>query len=136
MRKETVPLKIQESGENYLETILILERKNGIVRSVDIANELAFSKPSVSRAMSILKSGGMITMDKNNQIILTEEGRRKAEAVYERHCLLSRFLENILGVSAQTADADACRIEHIISEETFEKIKDFVNRCAADSDGR
>lgn len=119
-------MKIQESGENYLETILLLEKKNGFVRSVDIANELEFSKPSVSRAMSILKTAGLITMDKTNQIFLTDEGRKKAESVYERHCLLSRFLEEILGVSAENADADACRIEHIISEETFEKTKRFL----------
>jgi DtxR family Mn-dependent transcriptional regulator len=121
-------LKIQESGENYLETILMLEQKNGSVRSIDIANELEFSKPSVSRAMSILKSAGMIIMDKNNQILLTEAGRQKAEAVYERHCLLSHFLEQILGVSAETASADACRIEHVISTETFERIKDFIKQ--------
>lgn len=119
-------MKIQESGENYLETILLLEKKNGFVRSVDIANELEFSKPSVSRAMSILKTAGLITMDKTNQIFLTDEGRKKAESVYERHCLLSRFLEEILGVSTENADADACRIEHIISEETFEKTKRFL----------
>lgn len=121
-------MKIQESGENYLETILMLEQKNGSVRSIDIANELEFSKPSVSRAMSILKSAGMIIMDKNNQILLTEAGRQKAEAVYERHCLLSHFLEQILGVSAETASADACRIEHVISTETFERIKDFIKQ--------
>ena len=100
-------MKIQESGENYLETILMLEQKNGSVRSIDIANELEFSKPSVSRAMSILKTAGFITMDKNNQILLTPEGRQKAESVYERHCLLSRFLEEILGVDHDTASADA-----------------------------
>ena len=120
-------MKIQESGENYLETILLLEKKNGFVRSVDIANELEFSKPSVSRAMSILKAAGLITMDKTNQIFLTEEGRKKAESVYERHCLLSRFLEEILGVSAENADADACRIEHVVSQESFEKIKAHYN---------
>ena len=114
-------LKIQESGENYLETILMLEQKNGTVRSIDIANELAFSKPSVSRAMSILRSAGYITMDKNNLILLTREGRQKAEAIYERHCILCRFLEDVLGISADTAATDACRIEHIISEETFDQ---------------
>lgn len=128
-------MKIQESGENYLETILLLEKKNGFVRSVDIANELEFSKPSVSRAMSILKVAGLITMDKTNQIFLTEEGRKKAESVYERHCLLSRFLEEILGVSAENADADACRIEHIISEETFEKTKRFLLLCDEQKNG-
>ena len=108
-------MKIQESGENYLETILMLEQKNGTVRSIDIANELEFSKPSVSRAMSILRTAGYITMDKNNLILLTEEGRRRAEAIYDRHCTLTRFLE-ALGISAENAAADACRIEHIISE--------------------
>lgn len=119
-------MKIQESGENYLETILMLEQKNGTVRSIDIANELEFSKPSVSRAMSILRTAGYITMDKNNLILLTEEGRKRAEAVYDRHCTLTRFLE-ALGVSAENAAADACRIEHIISEETFDKIKGFLH---------
>lgn len=119
-------MKIQESGENYLETILMLEQKNGSVRSIDIANELEFSKPSVSRAMSILKTAGFITMDKNNQILLTPEGRQRAESVYERHCLLSRFLEEILGIDHDTASADACRIEHVISVETFQKIKEFI----------
>ena len=121
-------MKIQESGENYLETILLLERKNGAVRSVDIANELEFSKPSVSRAMGILKSAGLIIMDKNNRITLTDEGRARAEAVYERHCLLVRFLREVLGVGEENSDADACRIEHVISEETLERIKDFLNR--------
>ncbi|MEE1394044.1 MAG: metal-dependent transcriptional regulator [Negativibacillus sp.] len=121
-------MKIQESGENYLETILMLEQKNGSVRSIDIATELDFSKPSVSRAMSILKSAGLIIMDKNNQIHLTEAGRSKAEAIYERHCLLSHFLEQILGVSAENASADACRIEHVISAETFDRIKDFIKQ--------
>lgn len=95
-------MKIQESGENYLETILMLEQKNGTVRSIDIANELEFSKPSVSRAMSILRTAGYITMDKNNLILLTEEGRRRAEAIYDRHCTLTRFLE-ALGISAENA---------------------------------
>ena len=120
-------MKIQESGENYLETILMLEQKNGTVRSIDIANELEFSKPSVSRAMSILRTAGYITMDKNNLILLTEEGRRRAEAIYDRHCTLTRFLE-ALGVSAENAAADACRIEHIISQESFDQIKAFVAR--------
>ena len=119
-------MKIQESGENYLETILMLEQKNGTVRSIDIANELEFSKPSVSRAMSILRTAGYITMDKNNLILLTEEGRRRAEAIYDRHCTLTRFLE-ALGVSAEKDAADPCRMKNIISEETFDRIKDFLH---------
>ena len=115
-------MKIQESGENYLETILMLEQKNGTVRSIDIANELEFSKPSVSRAMSILRTAGYITMDKNNLILLTEEGRRRAEAIYDRHCTLTRFLE-ALGVSAENAAADACRIEHVVSNELIARLE-------------
>ena len=125
-------MKIQESGENYLETILMLEQKNGTVRSIDIANELEFSKPSVSRAMSILRTAGYITMDKNNLILLTEEGRRRAEAIYDRHCTLTRFLE-ALGISAENAAADACRIEHDISAETFECLKRHVHQYSQDN---
>lgn len=121
-------MKIQESGENYLETILILEEKNGTVRSIDIANELEFSKPSVSRAMGILKSAGLIVMDENNQILLTQEGRDRAEKVYERHCLITRFLQSVLGVSAETAAADACRIEHVISQESFDALKQYIHQ--------
>ena len=104
-----------------------------MVRSIDIVRHMNFSKPSVSRAMSILRSAGYITMDKNNLILLTREGRQKAEAIYERHCILCRFLEDVLGISADTAAADACRIEHIISEETFDHIKSFLNE--QDTDG-
>ena len=129
-------MKIQESGEDYLETILLLEHQNGSVRSIDIANELNFSKPSVSRAMSILRKAGLITMDKSNLIYLTEAGRKRAESVYERHCLISRFLNRILGVSQEVADTDACRIEHIISAETFEKIKAYVEAKAPFEDGK
>ena len=119
-------MKIQESGENYLETILILQNKNGFVRSIDVATELDFTKPSISRAMSILKKAGYITMEDSGQIKLTEAGYEKANAVYERHRLISQYLMSALGVSRETADKDACRIEHIISEESFDKIKDFV----------
>jgi len=118
-------MKIQESGENYLETIFILANENGYVRSVDIANALSFSKPSVSRAMSILKKAGHITVDKEGQIELTASGRRIAESIYNRHQLLTEYLVSI-GVSHETASADACRIEHVISQETFEKIEAHV----------
>ena len=126
-------MKIHASGEDYLEAILVLQKKMGMVRSIDIVRHMNFSKPSVSRAMSILRSAGYITMDKNNLILLTREGRQKAEAIYERHCILCRFLEDVLGISADTAAADACRIEHIISEETFDHIKSFLNE--QDTDG-
>ena len=116
-------MKIQESGENYLETILLLQKRNGSVRSIDIANEMAFSKPSISRAMGILKASGMIEMEHNGLIHLTELGRARAESIFERHELICSFLIEILGVSPETAEHDACKIEHVVSEETFDAIK-------------
>ena len=117
-------MKIQESGENYLETILILKNRNGYVRSVDIANELSFTKASVSRAMSILRKAGLIVMEKSGNIVLTESGFARASAVYERHTVLSDFFRKVLGVDPETAVQDACRIEHVISQESFDKIKE------------
>ena len=114
-------MKIQESAENYLETILILKNKNGAVRSIDIANELGFSKPSVSVAMKNLRENGYIEVDSSGYITLLDSGRQIAEKIYERHTTLSKWLVS-LGVDAKTA-ADACRIEHIISSESFEAIK-------------
>ncbi len=119
-------MPIYESGEDYLETILILHRNTGFVRSIDIANELGYSKPSISRAVGILKSDGFITVEPNGQIILTESGRVKAEQVYEKHIILRKFLTEILGVSTETSEQDACRIEHVLSEETYLKLKAFV----------
>ncbi|MBC5787254.1 MULTISPECIES: metal-dependent transcriptional regulator [Clostridiaceae] len=124
-------MKIQESGENYLETILVLEQRNGIVRSVDIATELGFAKPSVSRAMGILKKAGYIVVDGHGHILLTEEGREKARQVYERHTTISTYLQFSLGVSKEVADQDACRMEHVISQESFDKIKLLVESCRA-----
>ena len=115
-------MKILESAENYLETILILQKRNGTVRSIDIASELEYTKPSVSIAMKNLRENGYIEMDKAGHITLTDAGRSIAESVYERHTALAGFLE-MIGVSAQTAREDACRMEHIISEEAFEAIK-------------
>ncbi len=115
-------MKLQESGENYLETILILENKNGYVRSIDIANTLNFSKPSVSRAVKVLKENNYIIVNKDGHIVFTNEGRKKAESVYERHVTLTKFLIQ-LGVDSKQAEEDACRIEHIISEETHQCIK-------------
>lgn len=120
-------MKLQESGENYLETILILQNRTGFVRSIDIANELGFSKPSISHAVTLLREAGYITMDSHtNQILLTDSGRTIAEQIYERHCVISRFFIS-LGVNEKTALADACKIEHDISEETFQKIKEYLN---------
>lgn len=118
-------MEIRESGENYLETILILKNRNGVVRSIDIANELEYSKPSVSNAMGKLKTSGYITMGKDGYIELTELGRQVAERIYERHCLLTEYLM-ALGVRKEVAAADACRIEHVISQESFDKMKDHV----------
>lgn len=115
-------MKIQESAENYLETILILKNKNGAVRSIDIANELGFSKPSVSVAMKNLRENGYIEVDSLGYITLLDSGRQIAEKIYERHTTLSKWLVS-LGVDAKTAAEDACRIEHIISSESFEAIK-------------
>ncbi len=117
--------KIQESAENYLETILILKQRNGSVRSIDIAAEMEFSKPSVSVAMKHLRERGCIVMDKDGFITLTEEGQRIAGSVYQRHILFTQWLES-LGVDPETAAEDACRIEHVISEETFQAIRKHV----------
>ncbi len=117
-----------ESGENYLETILILKEKQGAVRSIDIARALSFSKPSVSRAMGLLREEGYIVMDPGGQIELTEKGQEKAEGIYERHRLLTEFLQKVSGVDANLAEEDACKMEHIISHKTFQGIKEFMKR--------
>ena len=118
-------MKIQESAENYLETILMLGKAKGNVRSIDSATALSFSKPSVSVAMKNLRENGYILMDKDGFIALTEKGHEIAETIYERHTLLSSFLM-YLGVSKETATQDACRIEHVISPESFEALKQHV----------
>lgn len=118
-------MHLQESGEMYLETILILSRRNQFVRSIDISEHMGFSKPSVSRAVGILKTGGYISVDGGGHITLTESGREIAEKIYERHTVLSEMLKKI-GVSAVTAAADACKIEHVISSETFDAIKRHI----------
>jgi hypothetical protein len=115
-------LRIQESAENYLETILILKKRLGQVRSIDIVGELNFSKPSVSVAMKNLRINGYIEMDKSGNIELLDKGREIAEKMYERHTLLTNWL-TALGVTPRVAAEDACRIEHVISTETFEALK-------------
>jgi Mn-dependent DtxR family transcriptional regulator len=115
-----------ESGEDYIETIYLLKKK-GAVYSIDVAREMGFSRPSVSRAMGILKENGYITMDeKTKEINLTEAGKKKASEVYDRHKTLTTFLMKTAGVSAKVAETDACRIEHILSPSTFKGIKKFV----------
>ena len=118
-------MKIQESAENYLETILILQRRNGAVRSIDIANKLDFSKPSVSIAMRNLRENEYIQVDEHGFITLLPSGLKIAERMMERHNLLTGLLTT-LGVSPKIAAEDACRIEHVISDETFEAIKNYA----------
>ena len=122
-------MKIQESAENYLETILMLSRKQSYVRSIDIANELGFSKPSVSVAMKNLRTNGHILVNDAGHITLTESGLSIAESVLERHKVLSEMLIR-LGVSVETASEDACRIEHVISKESFEAIKAHIEKSS------
>ncbi len=120
-------MKIQESAENYLETILMLEQSKGRVRSIDIAVELGFSKPSVSVAMKQLRENGYVEMTDGNFLLLTDKGREIAQRMYERHTLLTDWLV-FLGVDRKTAAADACRIEHVVSQVCFEKIREHVRR--------
>lgn len=119
-------MNLQESGEMYLETIYVLSKKNKDVRSIDIARELDYSKPSVSRAISLLKKDEYIIVDSKGYIELTEKGLKVATTIYDRHDTLTLFFENI-GVSHETAVNDACRIEHVISDETMNKIKEHMN---------
>ncbi len=118
-------MQIRESAENYLETILVIEGQKGSVRSIDVARHLDYSKPSVSRAMALLKSNGYIVMDSDGLLHLTESGREIAERIYERHQLFTKWLI-MLGVDPDIAAADACRIEHDISAVTFQKIKEHL----------
>ena len=118
-------MPIQESGEMYLETILVLTRKNNFVRSIDICEYMGYSKPSVSRALGLLKDGGYVVSDKNGYLSLTESGKDVAEKIYDRHTQLCDFLQR-LGVSPEVATEDACKIEHVISDEALEAIKKHV----------
>lgn len=120
-------MALQESGEMYLETILILSRKNGFVRSIDISEYMGYSKPSVSRAVGLLKKDNFITVEKEGHILLTEKGLALAEKILKRHNILTDLLVR-LGVSRETASKDACRVEHVISDETFQAIKDHLQK--------
>lgn len=117
--------KSEESVQDYLETILVLSKRLPVVRSIDIANELEYSKPSVSVAMKNLKGKGYITVSSEGYIVLTEEGKKLASDTYERHTLISQWLIQ-LGVSPETASADACRIEHDLSQESFDALKRHI----------
>lgn len=118
-------MRLQESGEMYLETIYVLAKKSNYVRSIDISEHMGYSKPSVSRAVGLLKSGGYIVMDDDGHITLTDSGREIAEKIYSRHTLLTELLVR-LGVSEETAARDACKMEHTISDESFEAIKRHI----------
>ena len=118
-------MSIQESGEMYIETIYVLAQSSDKVRSIDVCDKMGYSKPSVSRAIGILKRNGYITVDPSGYIKLTENGISVAEKIYERHTILTQFLEG-LGVSHETASSDACKIEHTISDEAFDAIKKSV----------
>lgn len=120
-------MSVHESGEMYLEAILVLKNQKGSVRSVDVSEYLGYSKPSVSRAMGILRGEGYITMEKDGSILLTEEGSAVAEKIYERHTLLTKLL-TYLGVDGETASADACKLEHAISDTSFQAIKRYASR--------
>lgn len=120
-------MSLQESGEMYLETIYVLQKKTNAVRSLDVAEYMGFSKPSVSRAVGILKSGGFINVDKSGFLTLTESGKEVACKIYERHTLISKFLVS-LGVSESVAAEDACKMEHYISDESFNAIKKHIEQ--------
>lgn len=120
-------MKLRASGEGYLETILFLHKKMGMVRSVDVTRHMGVSKPSVCVAVNTLKDGGFLTMDEDHFLHLTDVGREVAERIYERHCF---FTEQLIaaGVDSRTVEADACRIEHIISDESFDRLKEAAEQ--------
>ncbi len=123
-------MALQESGEMYLETIYVLSQKTSEVRAIDVGKELGYSKPSVSRAVGLLKSEGLIKVDDKKNLTLTEAGRILASRIYERHTVLSKMFIN-LGVDEETATEDACRIEHYISDKSFNAIKRYMEDCGS-----
>ena len=120
-------MRLQESAEMYLETIYVLSKKTGSVRSVEVAEHMGYSKPSVSRAVNLLKQNGFLVMEKDGSLTLTEDGKKTAESIFERHTVLTEFLTKI-GVSNEVASTDACKIEHVISHETLSAIKNFIGK--------
>lgn len=125
-------MKIYASGEDYLEAVLVLQKEKGMIRSVDLARHMGFSKPSISHAVGVLKNGGFLTVDEDGYLHLTEDGREVAEKIYERHQFFTEQLVAV-GVDRETAERDACRIEHAISEETFQKLKASVEKQSNDT---
>jgi len=120
-------MRIKESAENYLETIFVLKKKNGFARGIDVANKLGFTKASVSVAMKSLRESGYITVDSKGEICLTDDGLEIAEKMYERHQIIAKFLI-ALGVSEDIAYEDSCKIEHAISTQSFDKLKDYLSK--------
>ena len=125
-------MKIYASGEDYLEAVLVLQKKKVMVRSVDLARHMGVSKPSISHAVGVLKNGGFLTVDEDGYFHLTEDGREVAEKIYERHQFFTEQLVAV-GVDRETAERDACRIEHAISEEAFQKLKASVEKQSNDT---
>ena len=125
-------MKIYALGADYLEAVLVLQKKKGVVRSVDLARHMGFSKPSISHAVGVLKNGGFLTVDEDGYFHLTEDGREVAEKIYERHQFFTEQLVAV-GVDRETAERDACRIEHAISEEAFQKLKASVEKQSNDT---
>ena len=125
-------MKLRASGEDYLEAVLVLQKKKVMVRSVDLARHMGFSKPSISHAVGVLKNGGFLTVDEDGYFHLTEDGREVAEKIYERHQFFTEQLVAV-GVDRETAERDACRIEHAISEEAFQKLKASVEKQSNDT---
>ncbi len=121
-------MKISASGQDYLEALLELSEEGGSVRSVDVAKRIGVSRASVNKAMNVLKESGLVEQERYAEITLTDEGIRTAKAVYKRHAILKRFLTDVLGVSEANAENDACRMEHVISIETLEKLQRFLNQ--------
>ena len=118
-------MSIQESGEMYLESILVLSKKSPNVRAIDLSEYMGFSKPSVSRALSVLKNGGFVAVSEQGYLTLTEDGKTIAEKIYERHTVLTNYL-TLIGVSKEIASQDACKMEHVVSDESFNAIKEQV----------
>lgn len=118
-------MQLLESGQMYLETIYVLTQSSSSVRAIDVGEHMGFSKPSVSRALGLLKKGGLVTVDKNGFLSLTDEGREVAEKIYERHTIITKILTS-LGVDKETAAEDACKLEHAMSDKSFEAIKKFA----------
>ncbi len=118
-------MHLQESGEMYLETIYVLTKNSDCVRSIDVCEYMGYSKPSVSRAIGLLKNGGYVSVDSEGHLSLTAHGKETAEKIYERHTMLTQFLVG-LGVKRETASEDACKIEHVISDETVEAIRHYI----------